>query len=95
MKITVACTSQPLRRDIIVHSLSFDAASHSFSVPCPSGDDWLQRIHFPLKSSQVTIHLQYDMATVAFVDSADADQFFDWITSAEREAQHGYTTMRG
>jgi hypothetical protein len=96
MRISVTCTvDHSLKLDVVVHSLSFDASTHTFSMPCPMGDDWLLRLNCPLVVSPVAIHFQVGIACIAFKSRSDSESFASWLQEAEAAAQHGYATMRG
>ena len=96
MKISVNCTgSAAVALTVEVQALGFDASSQSFSMPCPRGDDWLQRLNCPLQFKPAAINFLYGGATIVFGSAAEAEAFADWLSQAECEAQHGYATMRG
>jgi hypothetical protein len=78
-----------------VYEISYEAEGQNFSMPCPIGDDWLQRInHSPLPSPEI-IRIQGKIMFVLFNSSKGAKEFSDWLVKAEAEAQEGYRTMRG
>ena len=96
MKISISCTDDhSLKSEVVVYSLSFDVSTQIFYMPCPMGDDWLQRLNCPLKASPIAIHFQMGAASVAFASRNDAESFALWLQDAEAAAQHGYATMRG
>ena len=96
MNIAISCSDNPTYRlGVVVHALSFNVASNSFSMPCPRGDDWLQRLTWSNKPPPTAMHFHTTHTCVVFARQTDAEAFGVWLAKSEVEAQHGYKTMRG
>lgn len=96
MKIVITCVEAPSTKVAVnVYALSYDGSKKAFSMPCPYGDNWLHRLGYELESHPVEIHLQWDEATISFKNRRDAEAFEAWLRASEKQAQEGYTTMRG
>lgn len=73
----------------------YDHVTGEFSLECPRGDDWLQRIRHTPNPAPALVRIEQRTMFVIFLAPEDAARFESWLYDARREQQHGYNTMRG
>ena len=84
---------QPL--SVSVHELMYEKENGNFSMSCPRGDDWLQRINHVQEPAPVFVHQSKQQTVVVFEQIEIASNFLIWLKNANSEAHHGFATMRG
>lgn len=96
MKVAIASEEQPKRKVFIdSHEVFYIEDQAVFWMQRPRGDDWLQQVrsNFDFRARSVEKH-EGEM-TVVFETEQQAQEFESWILYANREADEGYSTMRG
>jgi hypothetical protein len=84
---------QPLSAE--VRELRYEAATGTFSMPRPIGDDWLQKI-VHVQEPRPELFQQSQQKTVVVFESREvASKFLSWLKAANAEADYGFRTMRG
>lgn len=96
MKVTIT-SEERLRRKVLVdsHELYYIENQAVFWMYRPRGDDWLQQVRSNFDFTALVVESRDQEMIVTFKMQQEAQDFENWLLYANREADEGYSTMRG
>lgn len=96
MKVLVACLEdREFECRCEVGGLNYSQTWPHFWMPCPMGDDWLQRVSWDGQTPPLDFRSIDSVQFALFASRQDAKAFSTWLPEADAASEHGYRTMRG